>query len=557
MMSLVMGPPGLRGPRSAGRRAYGSIRAGINLGNRAMARVDCRSLVLAALCLCAALPDPAGASEAIVHSVPPAAPVGMDDAGRHFHIVALGDTPPGRHRLSYPVASGETPPPLWAAPLGNVAVDDAVLLDGALTFDLYIQGAPAWLLVGHCGVAWTPDPPRLGALPDEAAPAFAAGTPLPAAPPCPEAPGTAPGWLDRLRDQSAIAGNVERFRALDRAEDRAVLDAALRDAFGGSRPEDPTGRARSILAHVSQRLRLEPGDAPLGSMVIRAGSAYCHGMALAFVALCQRAGLPARMNALYNIGLMQSHNMAEVWIDGVWQLFDPTYGVYFSGPGNDLRRLMASGGVGGAPMQMDRPLWTGAPELAVAWRPLPDDARYGEWPFTLEAFYRACFTAADPALRSYRAAGVFPVALALGENGEAWAGRVDASLADMFPRDVAGNLARHGGAPVLGRMALGEAFFLLRISDAGPGPVAVTLHGLPGARLGGTAWAVPVAGVTAARATVEPPGVRVVLETSGDEAVALIGLEAGSLPLDAIHAVRNRPAPQARRRPRKEVRWRD
>lgn len=514
-----------------------------------MPRAVCRILISAAAWLAAAWS--AAEVGAVLHrhtlspgdpSAAAGAPLGDLDGVRHYHVLTLNAPAPGAYRILYALDDPDAAPALWAAPLGNAALGDPVIVGGTLAFDVRAQAGPARILVGHCGAAWAGGWPSVA---PRAAGALACvepgARPAPAGPECVAGADAPAALLDRLRPRRATPGEAERHRVLDRAEDRAALDAELRRAYGGERPADPAARAHAILAHVAQRLRLEADAAPTGSAVLARGGAYCHGMALAFAALCRRAGLPARVNAVYNSGLMQSHNMAEVWLDGAWRLVDPTYGLRFDPPLDGLRALCLAGGAGMAATQVDAPLWTGAP-VAAGWRAPPPDARHGEWPFTLEAFHRAVFALGDPVLSDGRAAGVFRIALDLAD-GPAWAGRVDGSLADQFPKDAAGALARHGGAPVLGRMGLGEALILLDLAGVSPGRVAVAVHGLPGADAGGRAHAFNLAGPETIDVEIAPPGLRLAWETTGDHAAALIGLADGSLPIDALHAAQAAAAP--------------
>ena len=94
---------------------------------------------------------------------------------------------------------------------------------------------------------------------------------------------------------------IERFRSLDPGEDTAAIDGALAAIFPEGATRDEAGVLR-ILSYAAQAIRLEATTTPLGSEVLKQGHAYCNGIAIAFVALCRRAGLPARVNAVWPDG---------------------------------------------------------------------------------------------------------------------------------------------------------------------------------------------------------------------------------------------------------------
>lgn len=63
--------------------------------------------------------------------------------------------------------------------------------------------------------------------------------------------------------------------------------------------------------------------------VIARRSKICNDLARVFCALCQIAGIPARM--LYNL-----HVLAEAYVDGGWSVFDLNYGLYHHKPNGQL-----------------------------------------------------------------------------------------------------------------------------------------------------------------------------------------------------------------------------
>jgi hypothetical protein len=327
-------------------------------------------------------------------------------------------------------------------------------------------------------------------------------------------------------------------------EDTALLDATLARIFPAGRPTDEHAVALAILAYCAQTVQLKATGVLSGSAVLQQGYAYCHGMALAYAALCRRAGLPARVNALYNFGLMASHNLVEVFVEDAWRLYDPTYGTLFQAEdlgerpaaGLSLQALMCHAAPRVQVVQVDCPIGSGSFSPDYGWRTLPGDARYGQWPFTLQAFYDQLFALGGPVVWAEDAPAVFPVDLDLRESGEARAGTVDGSPEDQFGKQPDGHYRRFAGAPALGPMAAGWGVHLLRIQRAGGGRCRVTLHGLPGGSL--TSMTVKMLGGGQVTRVQQDPGQAVVECLLGEpEAWLLLAPTDGGVVVDAYHAV--------------------
>lgn len=112
------------------------------------------------------------------------------------------------------------------------------------------------------------------------------------------------------------------------------------DAFAKEAPDIPSGTpeemARAIFAWVRDNLRDSGYDrtdrGALHALVERRGD--CTEYAALFVALCRRAGIPARVLGGYvvdrnaRLSAMEYHNWAEFHVDGRWQIADPFAGVF-------------------------------------------------------------------------------------------------------------------------------------------------------------------------------------------------------------------------------------
>ncbi|MDQ1486837.1 MAG: hypothetical protein QOJ62_2530 [Actinomycetota bacterium] len=94
----------------------------------------------------------------------------------------------------------------------------------------------------------------------------------------------------------------------------------------------PRGQALvdGIVVWVARRLAYVPGSSgPLDTAVetLLAGQGVCRDYAHLVVAMCRALDLPARFASVYAPGLwpMDFHAVAEVHVDGGWQVLDATY----------------------------------------------------------------------------------------------------------------------------------------------------------------------------------------------------------------------------------------
>ena len=92
---------------------------------------------------------------------------------------------------------------------------------------------------------------------------------------------------------------------------------------------DDDDRARTVADWVNSRLRYELGSSgPLDTAVdtLLKGAGVCRDFAHLTIALCRALAIPARLVAAYAPGLspMDFHAVAEVAVDGRWQVFDAT-----------------------------------------------------------------------------------------------------------------------------------------------------------------------------------------------------------------------------------------
>lgn len=479
----------------------------------------------------------------LVDSADTTPPLGLSDAGSCWQVLVVSGVTAGAYRIAYMPLPETEPKALRVAPIFNAVLAGVSSTQDTATADVYLQADPALLLITTESDGMTMDAVEVSPL--------SPGRATLALPPVRNttAASVFQSLLDTLVPRRDMAASAARYTVLAPEEDAALLDATLARIFPGALPGEPQRVAEGILAYCAQMIRLQATGVLTGSAVLAQGHAFCHGMALAYAALCRRAGLPARVNALYNFGLMQSHNMVEVFFEDDWHLYDPTYGTLFQWepladrprPSVSLQALMAHTVPKVNVVQVDRPIASGSYEAEYGWRVVPADARYARWPFPLQTFYEQLFAHAMPVVWAEDMPAVFPIELDLRASEAVWAGAVDGSPEDQFGRQPDRSYRRFAGAPALGPMAVGWGLHLLRIRTDGPVDCRIALHGLPGSTL----TALPVYALAGGRVTrVHGDGNVHVIECrlGGPEAWLLLAPTEGGLVVDAYQATRTAAA---------------
>lgn len=338
--------------------------------------------------------------------------------------------------------------------------------------------------------------------------------------------------------------DIDAFRIVPEFEDTAVLDDALRTVFGTTTPPADGSTVLALLRYVPQVTRLEFLGSRAGSDCLKEGKGICTNMALAFVALCRRAGLPARMNSFHNFGLMQGHNTAEVYLEGGWRLFDPTFGTFFCaeekvtvGRTLSLRELSSAPAARRFCFRVTDTLWTGKFVSSDLVEIVPRDYLCDVYGYSLNEFYDSLFAHAFPTVPDERTAASFPIDFDLREHSEVWAGMVDQKTDDLFGvRDADGNWPRFHGFSHLGKTRHATAFHTLTLRVPKPGSYRLTYHfaGGDGFELG----VVELRGVFAGTPEAALAHWAVNLFVQESEAVLLVMNRRGQAYIDAIHIAR-------------------
>ncbi len=291
-------------------------------------------------------------------------------------------------------------------------------------------------------------------------------------------------------------------------------------------------------------MKLEASNARTGSEHLKQGHGFCTGYALAFVALCRRAGFAARMSSFNNFGLMQGHNAAEVYYDGTWHFFDPTFGTFFyTRPDYDgqgyipsLREIMVYTESRQSCFCATQKLWTGSYEAPSKVLLLPEDYLKDKYGYSLRQFYDQLLSHGFPAVPGRESAVSYPINIDLRTDQDVWIGSVDGREQDMFGARVSGQYPRFYGATHLGKTRHATAFHTFTLQTTGPDLFRLTYHFFGGKhdQLG----VVELKNVLAGRIMADKTTWSVDIFAQGDEVIFLVANRNDQAYVDAIHVSR-------------------
>lgn len=141
---------------------------------------------------------------------------------------------------------------------------------------------------------------------------------------------------------SSFARRVEQADiTLPKNENRDILRAILDTLFENSVDLTDEEKSLHILKYVSSVL-VSKSNSGTATSILRKGYALCFGKSKVFTMLCRAAGLPSRQISYIYAVDVGSHVVSEVFYDGAWHLYDPTFGILFytnpeyENPGNVL-----------------------------------------------------------------------------------------------------------------------------------------------------------------------------------------------------------------------------
>ena len=361
--------------------------------------------------------------------------------------------------------------------------------------------------------------------------------------------GPAPdGALDRARvtfqeTPEQIAG----FKEFTVDEDVAVLDGVLQRVFEGRKPRLDEASVLEVLRYVSQTTKLQYLNSARGSDCLAQGYGLGAGMAQALVALCQRMGFPARVNAFHNFGFMQGYNGAEVYYDGAWHFFDPTCGAFFytepeynqQGRVPALRELLVNPALRQQAFMVSEPtaLWTGNFDPKAGLRPLARDFVYGLYKFNLGELYDQIFSKSFPVAESNQVTASYPMDVDLRARDEVWVGAVDGDPLDMAGKQPDGRYPRYHGVLSVGPTRFGGAANLVTLLVREPGLYRIT-YCLAGESTAEGMSVTELRNVVAARTAATETTWSVEMYVQDTEGMLLITSPGKKVYVDAIHVER-------------------
>lgn len=279
----------------------------------------------------------------------------------------------------------------------------------------------------------------------------------------------------RLDDDSELA----EYTALSAEEDLSVLDSALNTVFGeDSKPAPSESTVLQLMSYSAQIL--QPGEfvGSCGSAQLQDGHGLCEGRSTALVSLCRRLGMPARKIQYRNIGSVTgTHVVAEVYYDGGWHLFDPSYASFFysepeySGNGRIFsgRALIMDPNTRIHPKELDITKFTGVYSPYSGIRALTDTEA--------QTLYTVLFTRSFPNQTHENGVGaVYPVEFDLIQRTHVDYGKLDGQTIDVYDAVEDGSYVRYRGDMFLGATPARASTHLALFRLPEPGTCCLTYY---------------------------------------------------------------------------------
>ena len=146
---------------------------------------------------------------------------------------------------------------------------------------------------------------------------------------------------DLLSKKNQAPVEVNYF--IDPKEDHSLLDKKIAEIFPeGSDSYTPEEKSIRVMQFVTVYLKHQ-NNAGTATEILHDGYSICGGKSYVFRILVRKLGLPARYVGLHYTPSQGGHDLAEVYYDSAWHLFDPTYGTFvYSGPEYDKKGKIVS-----------------------------------------------------------------------------------------------------------------------------------------------------------------------------------------------------------------------
>lgn len=121
----------------------------------------------------------------------------------------------------------------------------------------------------------------------------------------------------------------------EQKEINRLLDEAIQEAFKGA-PSDLShaDRMKRLNWWVHTHTHLSNPEAPISLLnTLQQRRGACGAVAYMFMEMAKHMGYKARSRGIFCLPIQGGHVVNEVFYDGEWRLFDPTFGVFFTSDG--------------------------------------------------------------------------------------------------------------------------------------------------------------------------------------------------------------------------------
>jgi hypothetical protein len=322
---------------------------------------------------------------------------------------------------------------------------------------------------------------------------------------------------------------------------QSILDEIFPDGMEGLSEEDV---AVDVTKYISMTFDYK-NNLGNATKILKDGYAFCSGMSISHQALMQQAGIPARYISLFGLPTQGGHNLVEVYYDGDWHLFDPTFGLFFySSPDFDQSGQIPSlHELAGTSIQdwylfkvVDTP-WNSVYDRNTPVELVNNDYLYDFFSHDFISEYKAYFSGGFPVSYGYDRILSFPVEIDLNNSArgtETFIGTIDQSIGDLINLTAAFDSAGKVGNYYLGGN-LPDMVDTLTITTDTPGYVNLIYHSvdesMPELAL------FPLKGVYVVEAKQEGTTAEFLLRTSSTEAILQVYSRTGDIFwIDAIEA---------------------
>jgi len=230
---------------------------------------------------------------------------------------------------------------------------------------------------------------------------------------------------------------------IDPREDNEFLQTVLDTIFpAGVEGFSEEEKAIEILRYTPSKLELKSKSGSLATEFLKDGYGDCGGMSIVFRTLARKVDLPTRFIYLFGVVDQGNHTLVEVYYDGQWHLFDPTFGLFFysepeynqNGKVPALKELLGNTSNWYLYKVVDQP-WTGRYDeqirsFGVVRAPEDYLAAYYGYPFV--ASYRQMFETTFPISYGYEEHVLsFPVVADFSVDSSFSVGEVDDDYMDV------------------------------------------------------------------------------------------------------------------------------